>query len=144
MKHSERSNFKLQTPIFREAPSTKFQKASDACLAAEGCSLRFLWSLKFVAWSFAVLALSLLTVPASAQAQNTSLPAALTNSPAYQAQMWAWKQRAMPLGYVPVGARDRALNQISQIQSQATRNGPAGPALTGNSWISVGPAPIQN
>src|SRR5207245_5787242 len=87
-------------------------------------------------------------------AQDNSIPALspiLTNNPIYQRDLWFWKQRAFPLGYIPTGARNQALDQIHLVQSQTgalgpTRpdSGPPGgpPPSGGNLWVNIGPAPV--
>src|SRR5207247_11360973 len=76
------------------------------------------------------------------QTGGDGLSPILTNNPVYQRQLWFWKQRAFPLPDIPDGARQRAVNTIQQIQSQAapTRRGP--PPPPGNLWVNIGPAPI--
>ncbi len=55
---------------------------------------------------------------------------------------WEHRQRAYPLGFVPEGARARALTQIQQTRPPAPRHKP----LVGGAqqWINIGPAPILN
>ncbi len=56
---------------------------------------------------------------------------------------WSYDQRAYPLGYIPAGARERALKQIQQSTSLTARA--AQPLIGGGpQWINFGPAPFMN
>lgn len=60
-------------------------------------------------------------------------------------RQWWYDQRAYPLGYIPSGARVRALQQMRQARQVASK-GTRRP-LTGGSgvqWVNIGPAPIVN
>ncbi len=87
---------------------------------------------------------ALYLLPGVAMAQSTppvdpwQFPA-LANSKAFQRAWWLFQQRAYPLGYIPDGARLRALQQIQQSKA-----GPGPLVVGGNAWVNIGPAPILN
>jgi hypothetical protein len=64
----------------------------------------------------------------------------LVTSKPFQRWYWAFQQRAYPVGAIPDGARQRALEQISQAN---TAPAPTAPLAVGDQWLSIGPAPIQ-
>ncbi len=68
-------------------------------------------------------------------AGNLPAPGAITRSNPYERALWEYDQRTYPLGYIPGGAYQRALNQIAQ--SRAAR--PQTPAAA--SWVNIGPGP---
>ena len=103
-------------------------------------------------WRWLALAVFLVqgSLPGGALAQSAAptdpkqFPA-LANSKFFQESDWAFQQRAYPLGYIPAGARERALQQIRQ--SKAARSGAAAVGATAapvaaNTWINIGPAPV--
>src|SRR6267154_2803099 len=56
---------------------------------------------------------------------------------------WSFDQRAYPLGYIPKGARARALAQLQQsarLTAQAAQPFIGG----GPQWVNIGPAPFLN
>jgi hypothetical protein len=57
----------------------------------------------------------------------------------YKRWSWAFQQRAYPLGYIPSGAKVRALEEISQSEA---KRGPPSVTSTGDLWVNIGPAPI--
>jgi hypothetical protein len=63
----------------------------------------------------------------------------LTNSRFFQRWWWAFHQRAYPLGYIPEGARQRALEQIEQAKAALS---PMAQPVQGDTWVNIGPAPI--
>ena len=65
---------------------------------------------------------------------------AFTNSHASKQEQWFWNQRSFPLGYIPAGARTKALQQASQLQQNAANLGPSPNGV--NMWTNFGPAPI--
>ncbi len=91
-------------------------------------------------WLIVLTALASVFVAAHAVAQQMpSIPAALQKSKPFQRSWWAFEQRAYPLGHIPPGARERALQQIEQ--SKAALAPPSQP-VRGDRWVSLGPAPI--
>jgi hypothetical protein len=92
--------------------------------------------------SFVALALSLIAGDVAAQLQlpaNLSQFSNLTGSRFFQRWWWAFQLRVYPLGDIPQGARERALEQIEQ--SKAARP-LTEPLLGGHTWVNIGPAPI--
>ncbi len=85
-----------------------------------------------------ILAAVLLADQGTAQ-QMPSFPAAFEKRKPFQRWWWAFEQRAYPLGHIPAGARERALQQIEQ--SKAALPPPPQP-VRGDQWVSIGPAPI--
>ncbi len=92
--------------------------------------------------AFAMVAFMELCRAPAALPPPTTVPApALINDPHYRAWLWEYEQRAYPLGYVPPGARQKALTEIRQARRSPQRN-----SVTwgGPQWASIGPAPIVN
>jgi len=64
-------------------------------------------------------------------------------------QEWFYRQRTYPLGFIPAGARLRALQHLEEMQrreaAQSTRGGsPNGPAAVTNAWLPLGPRPTNS
>src|SRR2546423_5166178 len=64
----------------------------------------------------------------------------------YQREQWFYKQRQYPLGSIPENSRFRALQQIRESNLKAGKNMLAAAAqpVPGDTWVSIGPAPIQD
>ena len=109
--------------------------------------------------------------PAAAQHPDPWQFPQVTKQQPFRRAWWFFEQRAFPLGYIPLGVRERALQQIEQAEArqagQAARQRPApgqaaapapaqqpttqqasapqtaAAAAQGSSWTNIGPAPIQ-
>ena len=53
---------------------------------------------------------------------------------------WLYRQRALPTGEIPVGARERALDEIKKAKQMRGFSAASAPT---ERWVSIGPAPIQ-
>ncbi|MBI1742309.1 hypothetical protein HYR54_04495 [Candidatus Acetothermia bacterium] len=98
-----------------------------------------------------VLCLLLIVLPALSLASSAQRGGGLPN-PAQtkvdkiQARaQWFYGQRAYPLGYIPDRARPRALEERDRLSevSPAEEVSPRSAPVEGNSWTSIGPAPID-
>jgi uncharacterized repeat protein (TIGR01451 family) len=98
-------------------------------------------------WLPVVALLVLGSLPAGAVAQSApptdpqQFPA-LANSKFFQESDWAFQQRAYPVGFIPAGARERALQQIRQSKAAMSPAASAAAAVAGDTWTSIGPAPV--
>ena len=61
-----------------------------------------------------------------------------------EAWEWLFSQRAYPLGYIPEGAKERALRQIEEVKAKASSSTAPAPlvAVPGDAWVNIGPAPL--
>src|SRR5207253_10794181 len=68
-------------------------------------------------------------------------PAATAAAPASPWDSWEWEfdQRAYPLGFIPEGARLRAMQEIARSKAALA---PAVPGLRAGRWVNIRPAPI--
>ena len=97
--------------------------------------------------AFAVLALGLLAPErAPARQRPPRKHSHLIGNRHFEAWWWVFAQRAYPLGYIPEGAKDRALRQIENTKPNPLPS-PAAPspsaAVAGDAWVNIGPAPIN-
>src|SRR5437762_4578233 len=97
--------------------------------------------------AFAVLALGLLAPErAPARQRPPRKHSHLIGNRHFEAWWWVLAQRAYPLGYVPEGAKERALRQIENAKANPPTS-PAAPspsaAVAGDAWVNIGPAPIN-
>src|SRR5206468_1625602 len=97
--------------------------------------------------AFAVLALGLLAPErAPARQRPPRKHSHLIGNRHFEAWWWVFAQRAYPLGYVPEGAKERALRQIENAKANPPTS-PAAPspsaAVAGDAWVNIGPAPIN-
>jgi len=65
---------------------------------------------------------------------------------------WLYEQRAFPLGFIPAGARGRALRQLDRmlllesqraLKTSAAAGTPPPPEST-SQWVNIGPRPTNN
>ncbi|MBK8312982.1 MAG: SBBP repeat-containing protein [Acidobacteria bacterium] len=86
----------------------------------------------------------LTTIAISQQSRQTrsiwDLPAVVRSKP-FQRWWWAYKQRVYPGDEIPQMARERAIKQIEEIRV-SERTMARTSIVQGDSWISIGPAPI--
>lgn len=84
---------------------------------------------------FVLAALPDAVVGQSATPPDPTQYPALANNSHFQESDWMFRQRAYPLGYIPPGARDQALQKIELSKA-------SNPAATTDVWTSIGPAPV--
>lgn len=83
------------------------------------------------------MALLLIAGSESAAQQGRSTESNKEGKP-YLRWLWEFQQRAFPLGYIPDGARLRALRQIERWKESRIQA-----VVQGDRWINIGPAPIK-
>ncbi|MHB8520025.1 MAG: hypothetical protein ACYDH9_04640 [Limisphaerales bacterium] len=92
-----------------------------------------------------LIAVSVLTFPGRAGVLADVPPETQRGSPGNatdrhdQERLWKFQQRAYPLGYLPDGAREKALLQGRQGRTPRRRKDTGS---TGPQWVNIGPAPI--
>src|SRR5947199_282330 len=93
----------------------------------------------------AVLAVGLLAEGATlARRQPRDARTSVIKDRHLEAWEWLFSQRAYPLGYVPEGAKERALRQIDEAKAKASSSTAPAPlvAVPGDAWVNIGPAPL--
>jgi photosystem II stability/assembly factor-like uncharacterized protein len=99
-----------------------------------------LW-VRWVSMGLCLIGFFSLTLSSVSQSQNirSDWPEVLLKSKAFQRELWFFKQRAFPLGYIPLGARLRALKELERLPKDIRTTQP----VQGNVWTSIGPAPMN-
>ena len=90
---------------------------------------------------FAAATLALLAPAASGESEPPAREEALrypalADSKPFQRSWWSWEQRSYPLGYIPFGAKTRALEQIERWHAENDAR------AFSTSFFSIGPAPV--
>lgn len=100
--------------------------------------------------SFFIFILIALLISVGLAAQDSSavddatLYPSLANSKPFKRWQWGFEQRAYPMGEIPEGAFGRAMEQIEDLELTRTRQRLLTPAANANTWVSIGPAPINS
>src|SRR5579863_2529605 len=102
---------------------------------------------------FLLLVAILILGPAFHSQAPTSSVQRITGRPrdlVHRRQEWFYNQRAYPLGYIPAGARLKALHQLDKmVRTQAERGynsdvvQPAQIMVSTTAWAAIGPQPIS-
>lgn len=90
-------------------------------------------------------------LPAFAQGDKQPVPDYLRRRPIYLRQQWFYEQRAFPLGFIPGGSRQSALQKLDIMVAE--QRGPAlsrvrpmvaASSSSASSWTLIGPQPTNN